>query len=581
MKGRLFFKLLLSYLAIIVLSFLILNSFIRDELSDVLTGKMERELLTYARLLDLKAPAEMAGQISKIADLSQSRVTVIDAKGAVLADSHLDASKLNNHLNRPEVQEARVRGEGRASRYSASDKNDIFYVAVAVKNGETIDGYIRLSRTLDDVKNTVEEVYGAFLIALVLTSFLSLVLSLIFAHTIARPIRLLESFTEKLRRGEPSGTILLKTSDETKVLADNLNYLVEALQAKIRAANEEKSKLMAALTNMTEGVLILDALEKIEFVSPMLSGILVEQYGDMEGKTLLEAFRNAELHQAFHQFKLKREPVSAEITLGGLDPVFLNISISEIRGYPGEEKFMIVFHDVTRLKKLERIRTDFVANVTHEIRTPLAAIIGYLETLQAGAIEKPDDARRFVEIMLKQSHRLNRLVEDLMTISRIELGDVTLQLDAVSLPEALDNAVALVEPKAAAKKLTLSNRLSNALPPVKADRDRLSQILLNILDNAVKFTPEGGSVIIDAEVKGERVALTIEDTGIGVPREELQRLGERFYRVDKTRSRELGGTGLGLSIVKHLMTAHGGSLTIESQPGRGTKVILLFPISQN
>lgn len=241
---------------------------------------------------------------------------------------------------------------------------------------------------------------------------------------------------------------------------------------------------------------------------------------------------------------------------------------------------MIVFHDVTRLKKLERIRTDFVANVTHEIRTPLTAVIGYLETLQAGALENPEDAKRFIDIMLKQARRLNRLVEDLMTISRIELGEVLLHFEEIVLPEVTENVISLLDATAAAKKIKIQNRLPQNLPQIKADRDRLIQVLVNVLDNAVKFTPDGGLITIDAEEKAENVELTISDTGIGIPREEIQRLGERFYRVDKTRSRELGGTGLGLSIVKHLMIAHGGRMEIESQMGKGTKVLLFFPVTK-
>jgi len=372
----------------------------------------------------------------------------------------------------------------------------------------------------------------------------------------------------------------LQTSDETKKLADNINYLVDELQNKIRLANEEKSKLMTALTSINEGVLILNTDGKIEFVSSSLANILAEQYGDVGDKTLMEAFRNVELQKAFQRFKQSRDTVASEITLGNIDPVIMSVSISEVHGYPGEEKDMVVFHDVTRLKKLERIRTDFVANVTHEIRTPLTAVIGYLETLQTGAIDNAEDARRFIDIMLKQAQRLNRLVEDLMTISKIELGEINFHFEDVFLPDIIGSVLPLVEAKAAVKNVRIENHAPEKMPPMKGDRDRLSQVLVNVLDNAVKFTPERGQITIAAEEKAGGMVVTIVDTGIGIPREEIQRLGERFYRVDKTRSRELGGTGLGLSIVKHLMLAHGGKMEIESHLGRGTKVSLFFPVQK-
>jgi two-component system phosphate regulon sensor histidine kinase PhoR len=249
-----------------------------------------------------------------------------------------------------------------------------------------------------------------------------------------------------------------------------------------------------------------------------------------------------------------------------------------VHNYPGEEKVMVVFHDVTRLKKLEKIRVDFVANVTHEIRTPLTAIIGYLETINAGAINNTADVKRFIDISLKQARRLNRLVEDLLVISKVELGEIKLNFEEVSIRDIFVSAMPLVEAKAGLKKLNIQNNLQENLPYIWADRDRLTQILVNVLDNAVKFTSEEGSIIIDAGQKDNYAVLTITDTGIGIPKEEVQRLGERFYRVDRSRSRDLGGTGLGLSIVKHLMMAHCGRMEIESQLGRGTKVSLYFPL---
>lgn len=443
-----------------------------------------------------------------------------------------------------------------------------------------MNGYVRLARPLHDVQNAVEQVYQSIFLAMMIGAMLSLLVALFFAWRLSAPIRMMEEFTQRLRQGLPVGALRMQTSDETRTLADNINYLVEELQDKIRLANEEKGKLMTALTSINEGVLILNREERIEFLSPSLAGILSGQYVDFIGKTLLEAFRNVELQKAYQGFKSTKSGLSREIALGGADPVIMRVSLSEVQGLPDEEKTMIVFHDVTRLKKLERIRTDFVANVTHEIRTPLTAVIGYLETLQAGALENPEDAKRFIDIMLKQARRLNRLVEDLMTISRIELGEVLLHFEEIVLPEVTENVISLLDATAAAKKIKIQNRLPQNLPQIKADRDRLIQVLVNVLDNAVKFTPDGGLITIDAEEKAENVELTISDTGIGIPREEIQRLGERFYRVDKTRSRELGGTGLGLSIVKHLMIAHGGRMEIESQMGKGTKVLLFFPVTK-
>jgi two-component system phosphate regulon sensor histidine kinase PhoR len=304
--------------------------------------------------------------------------------------------------------------------------------------------------------------------------------------------------------------------------------------------------------------------------------MLSVQYEDVFGKTIMEAFRSIDLQKAFVEFKSKGESVTREIVLGGAEPVILNTSISAVHGHPEEEKTMIVFHDVTRLKKLEQIRADFVANVTHEIRTPLTAIIGYLETIKHGAINNVEETEEFIDIILKQAERLNRLVEDLLTISNIEMKETKLIFNDVSLNTIITNVISLVEAKAKSQNIAIRNNVSENLAPIKADRDKLTQIFVNVLDNAVKFTPDGGSVTIDVKEEGAFRVVSVRDTGIGVPSDEIHRLGERFYRVDRSRSRDLGGTGLGLSIVKHLMIAHGGKMQIESQFGRGTQVSLYF-----
>jgi len=576
-KKNLFYKIFFSYLVIICLSFFLLDILMRDEVKSVLTSQIEEELFSHSGLLKLASPEKASENIRQIAKISDCRITLIDAKGKVFADSEKDALLLENHLNRPEVQEARLKGKGKSVRFSNSIGTDMLYVAVAVQDSKGITGYIRLARPLYAVQNIIDKVYQYILISIFIVAVISLLIALFFSFRLYEPIKTMEQFTEKLRKGEPVGTIILDTADETKTLAENINYLVEALRDKIRIAHEEKSKLMTAFTSMNEGVLIINQQDLIEFISPVLRNMLAVQYGDVGGKTLMEAFRSVDLQKAFQEFKQTRSNVSREIILGGMEPFIMSVSISAIHGYPDEEKAMIVFHDVTRLKKLEQIKMDFVANVTHEIRTPLTAIIGYLETIKSGAINNIEETKKFIDVILRQSERLNRLVEDLLTISNIELNEAVLNFEKVSLNAAINNVISLIQPKAGQKKIAVQNHVPENFAPIRADRDKLTQILVNILDNAVKFTPNGGTVVIEAAESKFETIVSVTDTGSGVPADEVQRLGERFYRVDKSRSRELGGTGLGLSIVKHLMMAHGGRMEIESQLGKGTKVSLFFP----
>ncbi|MBN1470490.1 MAG: hypothetical protein JW925_01820 [Syntrophaceae bacterium] len=576
MKRSLFYKIFFSYMVIISVSFLLLDIFMRDEVKKVLTSRIENELLSSAKLIDLTFSGKASGQVKQMAEISDSRITLINERGKVFADSEKDVALLENHFNRPEVQEARLRSTGKSVRYSESLGIDMLYVAVAVKDGQEIKGYIRMARPLHEVQSIIDKVYQYILLTMFIVAIIALGIALFFSYRLYEPINTMKQFTEKLRRGEPVGSIILGTADETRTLADNINYLVEELKDKIRVAHEEKSKLMTAFTNMNEGILIIDEQGLIEFSSPVLSNMLAIQYEHVIGKTLVEAFRNIDLQKAFLEFREKRANVSREIIFGNLEKVILSISISAVYDYPDEEKTMIVFHDVTRLKKLEQIRMDFVANVTHEIKTPLTAIIGYLETIQYGAINDKEETKKFIDIILKQAERLNRLVEDLLTISNIEMKEIVLNLEKVSLTSVVNSVISLIQSKADQKKIAVHNNVPDGFTPIKADRDRLTQILVNVMDNAVKFTPEGGKVVIDAEASESYAVVSVSDTGSGVPSDDVQRLGERFYRVDKSRSRDLGGTGLGLSIVKHLMIAHGGRMEIESQLGHGTKVSLFF-----
>ena len=344
MKRSLFLKIFFSYLVILFCSFFILNIFIKDEIREVMTGKIEAELLTEAELIDLGSARAMSEQMSQIAKISGARVTLVDAKGQVFADSEKDIAKLENHFHRPEIQEARLKGKGRSTRFSQSLGVEMLYVAIPIKDRKQAAGYVRLARPLHDVQKMIDTVYSSIFLTMMIVSVVSLIVALFISYKLARPIRMLEHFTERLRQGEPRGSILLKTSDETKTLADNINYLVEELQSKIRLANEEKSKLMTALTSINEGVLILNTEGKIELVSPSLAHIVADQFGDVGGKTLMEAFRNVELQRLYQRFKHSPETAAGEITLGSPDPVIMNVSFSEVHGYPGEEKDMIVFH---------------------------------------------------------------------------------------------------------------------------------------------------------------------------------------------------------------------------------------------
>jgi two-component system phosphate regulon sensor histidine kinase PhoR len=524
---------------------------------------------------------DIEARVGEIARIAHARVTVIDRDGRIVAETEQETGFLGSHLDRPEIQEARVRGRGTATRYSRTLREQMMYVALPIPEGQEIAGYIRLARPLVEVRKGIEEFTGILLRSFLIILISAVMVAFVFSRRLTSPIRDMEQFTEKLRKGEQPGSLMIRSSDEIGMLAQNINYMVQELQSRIAALEVEKAKVEAAFSSALDGILILNREGRIETRNQGMHSVLGDRYGNIIGKTPLEAFRNLDLQKALDSYGSDRRPVSQEIALGEHEPAVLDVSITPVKGYADtEEKTMLVFHDVTRLKKLERMRVDFVANVTHEIKTPLTAILGFVETLQEGAIEDRETARKFLSTIARHAERLNRLVEDLLTISNAELGEMHFSFESVAFSGVAQSVLQMIQRKAGEKKIKLTSAIPEDLPLIRADRDRLSQILINVLDNAVKFTPEGGQVTLSASPAAAReVVVRIVDTGIGVPQDEIARLGERFYRVDKARSRELGGTGLGLSIVKHLVTAHRGRVEIESQLGRGTAVSLYFPIA--
>ena len=581
MTPRLFYKLFGTYLVIAVLAVVIAGFFIERELRTGLTRWIEEDLMAETQIIALMPEGEIEKQSQALVERSRARVTLIDARGLVTLDSNGQTKDLDNHLNRSEIQEARVKGKGTATRYSRTLKMDMLYVALPLYEGSHLKGYLRLSRPLLEVDRSVDKLRFSIFQVLLLIIILSMIVAFIFSMKVISPIQEIEAFTDKIRKGDVSGMLMIDSRDEIGQLSKNINDMVAELQEKIRVANEEKWKLRAAFASMAEGVMVLDSQNRIEGLNKGMAEMIGREYADIVGKTPIEAFRNIALQDALNRFRQAGEIVLEEITLGDENPMILDVNISAVKSLPGQDpKTMIVFHNVTRLKKLEQVRADFVANVTHEIKTPLTAIIGFVETLQQGAIDDRVKAQKFLLTIHENAQRLNRLVDDLLTLSSIELGETELHLEGLALEDVFETALTLISLRAALKNVRIQRDVQPGLPMVLADRDRLVQILVNVLDNAVKFTPEGGSVSITAspEVQGS-VVIKITDTGIGISKSELPRLGERFYRIDKTRSREMGGTGLGLSIVKHLMKAHEGSMEIESTLGKGTTVSLHFPVS--
>lgn len=584
MPKKLSNRIILSYIILAAVAAPVLWIFVSGTIESFFVDRLAENLKVQATMLsgELTAPgkgASLEGLSKKYKGITGARVTIIDAEGKVLGDSDEDPARMENHFGRPEIQGAISAGWGRAVRYSHTLKIDMLYVAVAIKSGENLQGIVRLSFPLLQVENTMSSIKQEVTAVSLVIFLAAIVLGIMLSRGLARKVAVMAEFTRAVASGDFSRKLREEGSDEFGVLAANLNAMARQLNDRIEDLTKEKATLEAVLGGMAEGVLVTDSAGNVILANRSLRDSFGIRKEDALGRPFLQVIRNIEISDLIRRAHDKREFVTAEVEVQF--PRHLSFSAGCVPlGIGGEfAGAVLVLHDITRLKALERVRRDFVANVTHELKTPVSAIQGFSETLLDGAIDDKENARRFLGIIEANARRLSRLIEDLMTISRLELGEVKLDMRPVSLKRVTEEAAALLEPVIAEKAIRVELGISDDIPKVLADRDKLYQVVLNILDNAVKYTPRGGSINVSAENAEGMVELTVTDTGPGIPPEMLPRIGERFFRVDAARSRELGGTGLGLAIVKHIVGAHGGRFTIENNPAKGARVAVSFKTS--
>jgi two-component system phosphate regulon sensor histidine kinase PhoR len=529
-----------------------------------------------------------------------ARITVIAADGTVIGDSDAPSATLENHRERSEVRAALSDGDGQAVRVSASVHRDLFYSAWRQSRGDE-QRIVRLAVAMTTIQDARHRIRMAIWIGVVVAALAALWPALILARRLSARVVRLADFSNAVAAGAEPPPLMPEGDDVVTRLETNLRAMAKSLRAQLRAVGEEKGKLEAVLSGMVEGVLVIDRRGTIRLANQRAARIFrVASSDELIGQPLINISRDPDLQALVRSVTRgeREQPLVREITLDCAGRETLRVTataIAELNGVP--DQFILVFHDISELKKLEATRRDFVANVSHELRTPLTAIRGYAETLQAGAIGNPELATKFLGVIERHSERLGRLIDDLLTLSDLELGRTELQRTAILLPPGVDAAVDVVHEKATRGQVDIVRDLAADLPPLYADPDRVEQVLVNLIDNAVKYTPPGGRVTVSARVTVPTadaaaeaaaaretaptrwVEISVADTGIGVPKTDLPRLTERFYRVDKARSRELGGTGLGLAIVKHIVQAHGGTMCIDSELGKGTCVRVYLPVA--
>ena len=590
LPGRRFAVQLLLPIVALGLAFLAVGTFYWSRAFEQLTvGALAERLQGEARLVARALPWDERGaaldrMCGRIARDIGGRITVVAADGTVLGDSHADSSSIENHANRPEVAAARRTGAGRAVRLSATVGERMLYYAVLDRQAGR-ERFVRLAQPLRElaraesmVRRTL--VYG-FLAALAVGGGAAWLMS---RRVLAR-VRRIEVYSRQIASGGPGALRVSEiptADDELGALERNLVSLAEELRDRVAAAEDERSKLEVVLLSMADGVVVLDGEGRIQLCNESARNLLgIPSAPDAAPVTLTFLCRNPELDALVEEILHDgASGVQREITIPGRDGMRTTlVSGAPLPEAEGPHGAILVFHDVTRLRQLEIVRADFVANVSHELRTPLTAIRGYAETLLHGALDQREKAVQFLGVIDRQSRRLARLIDDLLSLSDLELGRTELHRYPTSIASLVEGVFETLRPHAAGRAIVLESTMAPDLPKLRVDRDRMEEVLVNLVENAIKYSGEGTSVRVSAGVAadGRGIEVAVSDQGIGIPERDIPRITERFYRVDKARSRELGGTGLGLAIVKHIVQAHGGELRIESRVGAGTTVTVWLP----
>jgi two-component system, OmpR family, phosphate regulon sensor histidine kinase PhoR len=542
----------------------------------------------------LSSTPQLQTTVRELSTRALARVTVIALDGRVLADSavsdHL-LSTLENQLTRPEIQQAVATGRGTDLLASHTTGERTLYLAVGLSglNKTTSVGFLRLGLPMTTFDREVAKLNRDLALAFGIAFSIAIALSVWLARGITKPLSDIAIAAQQLAKGDLAGRIRTESRDEVGLLADTLNHMTDQLRAKIDELSEDRAQLLAMLTSMVEGVMVLDRRGRVLQINPALERMFDISRTEARGHPCSDVFRHPQLDSLISTVLTKRMNEENEILLHPSGRR-LHIEASVIESdRENDACAVLVFHDMTELRRLEIIRKDFVANVSHELRTPLTSIKGYIEALLDGAKDDPETSTQFLGIILKQSDRLNLILEDLLQLSKIESGQVQFKREPLHIPSVIERTLAMIKPLADKKGHRLVSFVNNNLPPVLGDEDRLTQVLSNLLDNAVKYTPEKGTITMAAHPVSDdaehptvvtAIELTVTDTGMGIPEMDRPRVFERFYRVDKARSRELGGTGLGLAIVRHIVEGLGGRVWAEPNAPTGSRFVVRLPVQQ-
>ncbi len=578
-------KLFVVSLGLLVLSVAAAEAYLLPAVEHDLTERIRQDLHVNLQLVaERAAVAAHAAEApdwdalaDKLGEIAKARVTFIQADGLVLGDSEVPAKDLHaleNHRERPEVLAAIAGTTTDNIRFSATTHKRMLYAATRVPGNPGM--VARLSLPLSWVDGATARVRALLLGGALVALVAAILLSSMAAVLMSRGLRNLTAIARRMAGGDLEARSRLASADELGELGRTLDHLAANLSRSVRELRDDRDLLGRILESMREGVLVMDGEHRILLANPSLRELLLLD-SDVVGRSTIEVIRNAELQSIVGKALAASEPMVGEVEVGGIKPRRLMVHAARLSGEP--RALVLVLFDVTEMRRLETVRRDFVANVSHELRTPVAAVRSAAETLRVAVERDPKAVPHFIDIIERNGRRLGELISDLLDLSRIEAKEFRLSIESIDLALVCEKTLAALAERASARGTRLSTKIPEGLSRAAGDKSAFDRVLTNLIDNALKYCPDGASVTVEACESVGKLLILVSDSGPGIEARHLPRLFERFYRVDPGRSRDMGGTGLGLSIVKHLVEAMGGEVSVESIPGKGSTFGFTLPRS--
>lgn len=566
MRKKLFlYNIVVLIFTVFIITFLFMK-IVSKEYQENLKNDLKRNSILVSSLLNYKSSSDAIPILKEEFKNCNFRITYINKAGVVLYDNDIDAKKLDNHNERPEVIEARKNGEGYSIRRSASLKKNIIYYAYRRNDGTIIRSAMKISYV-----NSFKDVYLKYYIAVVaISSIVAMMLSFKLSNLIIGPIKDLQFITSAISKGELEGRVKMLPKDEIGDLGRTFNNMADKLQSTFRDSVEKQNKLEAILESMDSGVIAVDKKNNVIMINPYAEKIFgVEK--NIIGLKLMDNIRNYDLENIFREKSKKHR----ELKIVWPTERILRVKTADIINGYERIGIVAVFQDITDIKKLENMRTQFVANVSHELKTPLTSIKGFAETIRY--VDNAKEKNEFLDIIDSEVDRLTRLIGDILALSDIEIN-TDLKKEKINVKESITEVYNLLKNAASKKNIEVNIQCEEG-PMIIGDIDKFKQIIINLADNAIKYSEDNDKIAIGSKYENDKCIIWVEDTGVGIPEKDIPRLFETFYRVDKARSRAKGGTGLGLAIVKHIVMNFKGTIKVESKLNFGSKFTVTLPIS--